>query len=65
MNRTKLVRRLLIGLAIAIVVLYVLNGDLLVEKVYGNITFDADTLLVYRTGTDRGTMITRLHQRQK
>ena len=33
MNRTKLVRRLLSGLAIGIVVLYVLYGDLHVEKV--------------------------------
>lgn len=54
-------KRLVFGLFICMVIvvcgIYILNSDLLVEKVYGKTEWKADALLVFRTGTDRGTLI--------
>ena len=50
--------RLVICMVIIAAGTYIFNSDLLVDKVYGTIEWNADALLVCRTGSGQGTLIT-------
>lgn len=58
MRKKKRIRSLVICMVIIAAGIYVFNSSLLVDKIYENNAYVADTLLVYRSGSDQGTLLT-------